>query len=382
MYVARLRDRPAASCQVQAGDRAWHAGQGGCPAARGLRHLLAAILLGAVLPACADTNAPLPDPVEVLLAVNREGNSLSIVPVDVPESDREISLGGVGSNPSSLAARGGVAVVPLGAGDGVAVVDLRQGELARLIPLPGSGATGAAMVDDSVAYVANPRLNTVSRVNYLTGASSEVAVGRYPQGVVLARGRVFVLNGNLDQSLQPLGESWITVIDPATNAPAAGIDSIALTGPGNATWGAVGGDGLLYVVVTGSTLEAEGRLSIVDPVERVELASFSGLGRAPGQVASDGEARVFVSSTTEGLLAFDTDSNHFVRGRREGVPIADNTGVAVDSRGRVYALESGTCGGPGRGRAHVLSHDLEVELRTLSLGRCPAAALTVRIPPE
>jgi hypothetical protein len=199
--------------------------------------------------------------------------------------------------------------------------------------------------------------------------------------MVFTRGRIFVLNGNLDAMRQPLGESWITVIDPATNAPATGIDSIPLTGPGNASSGVAGGDGLLYVVVTGSSLEGEGRLSIVDPVDRMELASFAGLGRAPGQVATDGEARVLVSSNAEGLLAFDTDSNKVVRGVGEGVPVPNNSGVAVDTRRRVYALDSGTCVGPALGLAHVLTEDLE-EVRTLPLGRCPLAALTVRIPPE
>ncbi len=341
-----------------------------------------AILLAALLIACADTNAPLPDPEEVLLAVNRVGNTLSIVPVDAPDAGTEVPLGGAGSEPSTLAARNDVAIVPLGPGDGLAVVDLRQRQLVAVIPLPGSGATGAAMVDDSIAYVANPNLNTVSKVNYRTGENSEAAAGAHPQGVVFARGRVFVLNGNLDPLGQPLGESWISVIDPATNAAAEGIDSIPLSGSGNATWGVTGGDGLLYIVVSGGSAEAEGRLSIVDPVERMELASFAGFGRAPGQAATDGETSVFVSSTVEGLLAFDTDSNKVVRGTGEGLPVPGNTGVAVDSRRRVYVLESGSCAGPAAGLAHVFTEDLQEELRTVTLGRCPAAALTVRIPPQ
>ncbi|MBA3258781.1 MAG: hypothetical protein H0T68_04860 [Gemmatimonadales bacterium] len=343
----------------------------------------AAILFCAsFLAACADTNAPLPDPVEVLLVVNTRGNSLSIVPVDAPETAVEVPLGGDGSEPVSLAAHGAVAIVPLGPGDAAAVVDLRSGQVMRLIPLPGSGATGAAMVDDSIAYVANPNRNTVSRINYLTGETADVSVGPHPQGVVFTRGRVFVLNGNLDVARQPQGESWLTVIDPAINALAEGIDSIALSGPGNASSAAVGGDGSLYIVLAGGTLEEQGRLSIVDPVERIELASFTGLGREAGQVATDGEVRVFVSSIAEGLLAFDTDSNRVVRGAGEGVPVPNNTGVAVDSRRLVYAIEGGGCGGAGRGFAHVLTGDLEEELGRLPLGRCPAAALTVRIPPE
>ncbi len=340
------------------------------------------LLAAGLAAACADTIAPLADPVEVLLVVNRTSNTLSIVPVETPDAAVQVSLGGVGSDATTLAARDGIAIVPLGPGDGISVVDLRLGVVQTRVPLPGSGTTGAAIVDDSIAYVGSPARNTLTRVNFLTGESLDIPVGQYPQAVIFTRGRLFVLNGNLDPMRQPLGESWITVIDPATNAPASGVDSIPLTGPGNASSGAVGGDGLLYVVSTGSTLEGEGRLSIVDPVERVEVASFSGLGRAPGQVATDGEARVLVSSVTEGLLVFDADSNKVIRGAGEGIPIPGNTAVAIDSRRRVYAVESGACGGLTPGRAHVLSDDLEDDVRTLPLGRCPSAALTVRIPPE
>jgi hypothetical protein len=336
-----------------------------------------------LLAACADTNAPLPDPVEVLLVVNQAENSLSIVPVDAPTSAMKVPLGGAGSSPTSLAAQNAIALVPLGPADAVAVVDLRAGVVLRRIRLPGgSGATGAAIVDDSIAYVGNPGLNSITRINYLTPDTASVATGTWPQALVFTRGRVLVLNGNLDPTGRPIGESWITVVDPATNAPAVGIDSIALSGQGNASAAAVGGDGLLYVVVAGNRLEEDGRLSIVDPVERIEVASFSGLGRSPGQVAVDGEARVFVSSQAEGLLEFNTDSNEVVRGPGEGVPVPANSGVAVDSRRRVYALEARDCNGAMSGRVHVLTSDLEDELRNLELGRCPVAAAIVRIPPE
>jgi hypothetical protein len=135
-------------------------------------------------------------------------------------------------------------------------------------------------------------------------------------------------------------------------------------------------------VVSGNPGGEEGRLSIVDPVERVEIASFSGLGPVPGQVATDGDARVFISSPTEGLLTFDTDSNMVVPRTASELALPGSSAVAVDSRRLVYAVESGNCDGTAPGRARVLTEDLTEELRTLPLGRCPVAALTVRIPPE
>jgi hypothetical protein len=143
------------------------------------------------------------------------------------------------------------------------------------------------VVDDSIAYVANPNLNSVSRVNYLTGdTTSQIVVGRYPQHIVFTRGKLFVMNGNLKEDLSgPAGPSWISVVDPTTNALAEGVDSIPLTGPGNARFADVGADGLLYVMNTGSYFEGEGRLSVVDPLDRTEIASFAGFGAGPGAIA-------------------------------------------------------------------------------------------------
>jgi hypothetical protein len=336
--------------------------------------LATALLLG-----CADTNAPPPEPLELLLVVNRQGNSLTIVSVDELDSPTSVPLGAPGATPTTVAAREGIAVVPLGEVAELAVVNLISRSLIHRIPLAeGSGATGAAMVSDSVAYVANPRRNSITRVNVFTRQTAEVPVGVFPQGFTVARGRLFVLNGNLDATGEPAGPSWLTVFNPATNTPAAGIDSIPLTGPGNAAFATVGGDGLLYVINRGRTMPAEGRLSVVDPLERTEVASFAGLGLLPGDLASDGQSRVFVSSFTEGLLEFNTDSNAVVRGEAAGIAIPSNSGVAVDSKGRVYAIEAGECVAGRLGVAHVLDEELE-EIGRITLGRCAAGATVVRI---
>jgi hypothetical protein len=80
-------------------------------------------------------------------------------------------------------------------------------------------------------------------------------------------------------------------------------------------------------------------------------------------------------------MVFDTDSNKVVRGAGNGVPIPRNSAVAVDSRNRVYAIESGPCQAGKPGKAHVLGADLK-EQRTIILGECPSGATVVQIPPE
>jgi hypothetical protein len=337
-----------------------------------------ALLAAGLLAACADTNAPAPAPEEVLLVVNTRGNSLSILPIDPVGPPKNVALGGVGSRPNGVAARGEIALVPLGSANAVAVVNLRERRLLDRIPLPaGSGATGVAVINDSIAYVGNPGLNSVSRVNYLDGTEVEVPVGIRPLGIIFVRGRVFVLNGNVDPSGVPLGASWITVLDPATNRPASGVDSIALAGPGGAAFATPAADGQFYVVSRGTPGLADSRLSAVDPLARVETASFAGLGTTPGDLISNGGARVFVSSLREGVLEFNTDSNDVVRGVGEGVEIASNSGVAVDSDRRLYAISAGDCTA-GSGIAHVLNEDLE-QIDSLPLGRCPGPARVVKV---
>ena len=341
------------------------------------RTALLALASTLVLLGCAETSAPLPPPDEVLLVVNSTEASLSVVPVDNPGAAVKIPLGGTTPTPVGVSAREGVAIVPMGLDNAVAVVDLRQARVLRTIPLAAnSGATGSAVVDDSIAYVANPNLNTVTRVNYLTGDTASLAVGVFPQGVVFSRGRIFVLNGNL-VNFVPAGPSWLTVINPTTHT--VENDSVPLTGPGNAGFADEGADGILYVMNTGPYDGiTPGRLSLVDPVGQNELASFAGFGNAPGPVAA-GTGRLYVSSYAEGLMVFDTDQRRVVRGAGNGLPIANNATVAVDAEGRIYALETGPCSGGVPGKAHVLRPDLS-EIRQITLGECPVGAVVTEIP--
>jgi hypothetical protein len=346
-----------------------------------LRALLTAGgLATATLLACARAQDALPPAEEVLLVVDSTAVALDVIPVDAPGAAMRIPLGSASSTPSGVSARNGWAIIPMGASDTVAVVDLAGRTVARSVALaPGSGATGSAIVDDSIAYVANPGLNTVTRINYLTGDTASVAVGRFPQGIAFTRGRIFVLNGNLPAS-QPPGPSWVSIIDPATNRPVTGVDSIAMPGPGNAAFADVAQDGVLYVMNSGPADGlTEGRLTLIDPVGRRELGNFVGFGNAPGRLATNGTDRLYVASPSEGLLVFDLVNRRLLRGEGNGVSIPGNSGVAVDSHDRVYALEAGACTGTP-GKVHVLRTNL-TEARTIDTGSCPVAAVVTEVPP-
>ena len=337
-----------------------------------IRLALATLMAGAW--SCAETSAPLPPPEEVVVVLNTTAATLSLVPVAAPTQVSTIPLGASDVLPVSVATRGATAVVPLRGRDALAVVDLRAGTLVNTIALaPGSGVAGATLISDSVAYVSNANLNTVTRVDLITGDTASTIVGPTPQHVTFTRGRVLVMNSNLDVLGKPAGQSSITVIDPSNDAASG---RIGLVGPGNARFSTVAGDGLVYVIQEGDPAVDEGRLSIVDPVDRREVASFGGLGFGPGDLTADNGERLLVSSRTEGLMEFDTADRTVIHGEGDGVLIPANTGVAVDSQGRIYALEAGCS---GNGVLHVLRPDF-TEIRPVPVGRCSSQAVLARVP--
>jgi hypothetical protein len=89
---------------------------------------------------------------------------------------------------------------------------------------------------------------------------------------------------------------------------------------------------------------------------------------------------IFISSPSEGLMLFDVVDRKVLRGASNGVAVPDNSSVAVDSDGLVYALESGSCAGGAAGKVHILRPNVS-EIRTVNVGRCASGSLITAIPP-
>ncbi len=335
----------------------------------------------ALMVGCAEPNPPLPAPEEVLVVANITATSLSVVPISPTGPQGTVPLSG--SVVGSIAAFGSILLASHPADDAADIVILEGLQVRLTVGLPaGSGATGAAVLNDTVAYVANPNLNTVTRIDLLTGDTASLAVGVYPQGLIGTRGSLFVMNGNVAPCAQlgglcTLGPSWLTVVDPETNELATGTDSIPMLGPGNARYATVGADGLLYVMNRG--VATESRLSIVDPVGRREVASFGGFGTDPGQIAADRGERIIISSMTDGVMVFNTRTRTVTRGAGNGVAIPDNSGLAVDGAFRTYAVQSGGCAGTA-GQAVVLDTAL-APIGSIPVGMCAAEALVTLLHP-
>lgn len=349
-----------------------------------MRTLSSVVLSGFALGCAATTPSP-PLPRDFLVVLNAQSVSLSLIPIPGLGSAQVVPLGSVGGTPHAMAGHGSEVLVTTGSGSTVARLNLESGVSAVVYRLPaGAGAGGAVFVNDTLAFVTNPFIDRVTRFNFLTGDTVSVAVGHSPVAVAFARGRLFVVNANLDPACSfadpcVLGPSWLTVLDPISTVV---LDSIPLVGPGNAVAIEVGGDGQLYVLSAGVSDEAAsgGRVSIIDPITRSEVGSFAGFGTLPNNLASDRRERLFVTSETEGLMEFNTRTRRVVRGAGSGIPLQGATAAAVDGGGLIYAVESGSCSNLVPGRVRVFRSDL-TEVRVVLTGICSIAATQVKLPP-
>jgi hypothetical protein len=301
---------------------------------------------------------------------------LSIFDVDDATRSETIGLGPDGS-PVTLAVRGRWAAVPMGIVPAVAVVDLQAGAWIGSVGLPeGSGATGAAFVNDSIVLVANPGLGTVSPVNVRAGtAGPEITVGRYPQAVVAVDGRAYVLNAELENWV-PAGPSTITVLDGSSLQV---VGTVPLSGE-NAAAAAVGPDGRLYVIQSGTWGASDGALSIVDLSSGAEVDFIEGFGDFPGSVAVDEDGLVYVGAFGVGTMVWDSSAEAFLRGPAGAVSpggVPSTSGVGVDAAGRVYAL-SPDCQAPAA--VHRLDSGYASDA-VIPVGICPMAIQFTEVEP-
>jgi len=346
-----------------------------------LRQCLAIVLLpiALFLAACdSDSTEPrLPEYSEVAVVMNSIERSLSIIPIDEPGSAFTIGVSPEGT-PVDVAVRDEIAVVPLGTYPFVAVVDLVEGEVVHTVALPeGSGATGAAFLNDSIAIVGNPGRNSVSPVNVLRGtAGDEIEVGVYPESLIGVGREVYVFNSKLDENWTPAEPGSITVIGADLEVER----TIELSGynPGAAV---VGTDGRLYVLNSGSFGLGNGSLSVVDPVRGVEVEHYEGFGDFPGSITWSPRGTVLVGVYEAGIVEWDpSNGGSFIRGLDDPLTPGDTppvAGIGFDSRERLFVLNPGYCLDPGV--AHILSADGE-PIDQVTIGVCPMELAFTELP--
>ncbi|UCC71823.1 MAG: hypothetical protein JSV86_15820 [Gemmatimonadota bacterium] len=312
-----------------------------------VRHQLALVLALAIpIAACDDTTGVAPmTGVETAVVLNSIDLSITVFPTDSPELASAIGLAAAGS-PVSVAARGNIVVVPLGFFPAAAVVDLTTGDVSS-VPLPdNSGATGAAFLNDSIAYVANPNLGSVSVVNVSAGtAGAEIPVGVFPQALAVLGDTVLVLNAELGLDFRPARQGIVSAIDASSNTV---VGSIFLTGF-NPSAAEFGPDGLLYIVNSGAFGDGNGSLSVVNPTTLDEVEHHGGFGEFPGDIAFDAAGYAHISSFGYGIAVWDAVGDSFINPPDEPLVVEGHSissGVGIDSDDRLYTLIPGDCVAP------------------------------------
>jgi len=344
---------------------------------RFFRRLAALAALPLAAAACDGDGPDEPRIIERLaLTVNSVENSLSLVPVDGGSGTqaRAVGLGAQGT-PVGVAARGAYAVVPMGTYPFAAVVNLRTSTLTTRVALPaGSGATGAEFVNDSIAVVANPALNSVTPVNVLRGtAGAQVLVGTYPQAVVSDGARAYVLNGNL-VNFAPAGPGSVTVLDGQLRL----VKTVQLSGLNPSAAAFVGNR--LYVLNAGSFGGNNGSLSVVNLQTLSEESHHTGFGNYPSSIAASATGELYVGIYGTGIVVWNPETRTF------RVPLASPltpggsgivSGIGFGPAGRLHTVNPGTCQTPGV--MNRLTGDAVVD-RTVTVGICPFGLAFAEVP--
>lgn len=287
------------------------------------------------------------------------------------------STGAVG-----VAGQGSVLVVPVGGGQppSLLISDLaeRRDAPTRVIPLqPAAILAGAAIVSDSIAWVADPGINRLLRVNYRTGDTASVYLpGPYlvsEAAVVHTAGKIFVAT-SAPPSTGCIHALW--VLDAITSA----VEKCINLSIGSFSHVVVGGDSLLYVVSNNGP-GTSNRLSIVDPVAGQELVVINNVGPSPGVPVFHPSGRLLIPTSGTGIVEVNTLTRSVARGPEQGIRPADDSmivALAVDQRGRVYSLDAST--GP-TGTVRILSAPPNYDvLRTVTVGAGPVAAAVAAVP--
>lgn len=135
---------------------------------------------------------------------------------------------------------------------------------------PNRNPWNLVMTDSATGYVTNFVTNTVSKFNLISRTvTDEFPVGQSPEGLALARGKIWVCNTGFNPDDFSYGQGEIAMVDPAADSVVASIN--VGTNP-QAIKNTP--DGKLLVVCTGNFGSIAGSLYIIDPISQVVTDSI------------------------------------------------------------------------------------------------------------
>ena len=250
---------------------------------------------------------------EIGIVVNSLGNAIRLFQLGDADERRDIALGASSAvTPTGLAIRGETAVVPLGNAASVAVIDLRTRQIDGFFLFESGNATGSAFVDERTVLAANQETDQVGRFMLEQDGNAIddlVSVAQFPTAIVpWADSLAFVISANLDDNYAAAGDGVVTAIDPRTMTVTAEIE----TGGTNPQFGAIGPDGMLYVMNTGDYVTAS-TVAIIDPGSLARIELVEGFPAGSGHVHVSQSGTLFASAFFTGTVAWSTATKAFVR---------------------------------------------------------------------
>ncbi len=285
---------------------------------------------------------------QIGIVVNSTGHAVTLFQLGDPTNSKQVALGASNAiTPVGLSVRGEIAAVPLGDASSVALINLNTLAITRFFLFAAGNTTGQAFVDDTTIFADNSDSGYVGR--FTTGQASDtisdtVHVAPSPTDIEVAGSRVLVISANLNSQFLPNGNGIVTAIDAHTLAVLGTVS----TGGTNATAGAIGPDGNLYVVNTGDFVNP-GSMTIINPATLAVIKTVANVGVGPGAIAIDSKGLVYISGFDTGTVIWNINTQAFVRGPSNPL-CAPVTGGACrgafdarpDTSGNVYQVFFGS----------------------------------------
>ncbi|MDB4875970.1 MAG: hypothetical protein JWM41_2416 [Gemmatimonadetes bacterium] len=250
---------------------------------------------------------------EIGLVLNSTGKNLLLFQLGAPTVTQQVALGTSSTvTPTGFSVRGRRAAVPLGDAASVALINLETATVQRFFVFAKGNATGSAFADDTTIIAANLLQNIVGRMTVgqpSDAITTTTTVAPQPTAVVTAGARVMIVSANLDANFLPIGNGVVTAVDPKSLQVLGTVAS----GGTNTTDGAIGPDGMLYVVNTGD-YASPGSLTIINPATLQVVTTVPNMGVGPGAITIDANGLAYISSFFYGTIVWNTKTRQFVRG--------------------------------------------------------------------
>jgi len=326
---------------------------------------LAGILIIRVAPTSSQAGNP-----KTAWVVNGATSSENLSRINLETNEVFNDVVDVGKTPNQIVIRGnkGYVVNSDRTSDNIQIVNLDADSTEGYIVMtqPYSVPWNMAFLNDTIAYVTNFNLNTVSVVNVISREVTDtIQVGIASEGVAVVGDKVYVTNTAWDSSAGTYGQGTVSLIEPATNSVVKVIN--VGTNPQDL---ALDADGELNVVCSGDYWLIPGKIYVINTVSDLVVDSIA-IGGAPTAIAISPRGVAYLAaggwypSDYGFVYTFDTETNEVLRGPDNPILVGKGAlGIGCDKDNYAYS-----CNWTANTVSQIDTNDVVV--RTFSVGDGP-----------